>query len=432
MLAVELLVVAVLVVVNGVLAMSELAIVSARPARLRVMAEAGSRGARSALALAADPGRFLSTVQIGITLVGVLAGAFSGATLAGRLGSWLQDAAGLSAGLADTLSYAAVVGAITYLSLIIGELVPKQIALRDAEGVASLVAPPMTLLARLSAPLVWLLNKSQRAVLTLFGLHDGGGQNVTDEEIRSIVEEAETAGVLEPEERQMIAGIMRLADRSVRGLMTPRRDVYWIDINESPEDIRRTILESRHSRMPVLDGTDESVLGVIAIKDVLDRLLANKPIDLRALIQQAPSLLDTFNALVALEKLKESAVPLAIVHDEYGHFEGIVTPSDILEAIAGTFRGETSEEPDVVERPDGSYLLNGSMPADEMADILRIRLGEDRDYATLAGFILSLAKAMPQTGEHFDTQGWRFEIVDLDGSRIDKVIATRLAGDEGH
>ncbi len=425
MLGVELFVVVALVVINGLLAMSELAVVSARPARLKAMADAGKRGAQAALDLAAEPGRFLSSVQIGITLVGVVAGAFSGATLASRFALWLQGF-GLTERTAEPIAFAVVVGAITYLSLIVGELVPKQIALRNPERVAAMVAPAMRMVAAVAAPLVWLLSGSQALVLRLLGLAGDRESGVTDEEIRSLVAEAESAGVLEPQERQMIAGIMRFADRNVRGLMTPRRDVYWIDVREPADRIRSTILESPHSRLPVMDGEDENVLGVVAIKDVLDTLLSKRTLDIRKLIQPVSSVLDTVGALVVLERLKESSVPMVIVHDEYGHFEGIVTPSDILEAIAGTFRSEATEEPDAIKRADGSYLLNGSMPADEMADLLGIRLPAERDYHTLAGFILSVAKALPQAGETFDAGGWRFEVVDLDGSRIDKIIASRV------
>lgn len=424
MLTVELVIVAVLIVVNGVLAMSELAIVSARPARLKALADAGSRGAHVALALTTDPGRFLSTVQIGITLVGIVAGTFSGATLAGRFSLWLQEM-GLRAGTAEPVAYGAVVGAITYLSLIVGELVPKQIALRNAERVAVAMAPAMRVLSKIGAPVVWLLNISQTLLLNLLGLGGEGERSVTDEEIRTLVAEAESAGVLEPEERSMIAGIMRLADRNVRGLMTPRRDVDWIDMGDSQEEITRTIMESGHSRLPVMDGSEENVVGVVYTKDVLNAVLSAGSFDLKELVRPAPVVHDTMDALVALARLKESPVPVAIVHDEYGHFEGIVTTADILEAIAGSFHSEDEDEK-VVERADGSFLIPGSLPADEMADALGLRLPAERDYQTMAGFVLSVAKTLPATGDTFDALGWRFEVVDLDGSRIDKVLASRI------
>lgn len=424
MLTIELLVVAALILLNGVLSMSELAVVSARTARLKALAAEGRRGADTALALAADPGRFLSTVQIGITLVGILAGAFSGATLANRLSAWLIEF-GLREKIADPLSFGLVVSAITYLSLVVGELVPKQLALRNAEAVACAVAPTMRMLARIGAPLVWLLNISQGLLLRLVGRRGGDTPQVTDEEIRHLVAEAESAGVLEPEERQMIAGVMRLADRSVRAVMTPRREVDWIDLSDDDETIRRTILDSGHSRLPAVDGAEENVVGVVQAKDVLNAYLGGVTPPIRDFVRDAPIVIDTLDALGTLERLKSATVPMALVHDEYGHFEGIVTPADLLETIAGAFQTAGDEGPDVVTRADGSYLLNGSMPVDEMADLLGIRLPEDRDYHTLAGFVLAVAKTLPQVGEAFEAQGWRFEIVDLDGPRIDKVLAAQ-------
>ncbi|MDJ1159291.1 hemolysin family protein [Chelatococcus sp. SYSU_G07232] len=426
MLTVELLVVAVLILVNGLLAMSELAVVSARTARLKALADQGRRGAATALALAADPGRFLSTVQIGITLVGILAGAFSGAPLAGRLAAWLATA-GLAANVAELLAFGAVVTLITYLSLVVGELVPKQLALRNAEGIAAAVAPAMAVLARLCAPLVWVLSASQHGLLRLLGRSGDGAAAVTEEELRTLVAEAESAGVLEPEERRMIAGVMRLADRSVRAVMTPRREVDWIDLGDDDETIRKTILESGHSRLPAVDGREENVVGIVQAKDVLDAYLAGTTPNIRDVVREAPVVIDTLDALDVLERLKASPVPMALVHDEYGNFEGIVTPADLLVSIAGAFAaGVGPGEPHVVMRQDGSYLLSGAMPADEMAELLQLKLPHERDYHTLAGFVLAVLKSLPQVGEAFEEQGWRFEVIDLDGPRIDKVLAARV------
>ncbi|MGD9912491.1 MAG: hemolysin family protein [Rhizobiaceae bacterium] len=426
MLYVEVAAVIVLILVNGVLAMSELAIVSSRPARLKTMADRGLRGARHALDLGAHPGRFLSSVQIGITLVGVASGAFSGATLGDRLSSTLVDA-GVRDGLADALGVGIVVAVITYGSLIVGELVPKQIALRNPEAIASRVAPAMKILARVASPLVWLLDMSGRGVLWLLGQTEESAEKVTDEEIKMLVAEAETAGVLEADERRMIAGVMRLGDRAVRAVMTPRTDVDWLNLESDEATIRKLLTETQHSRLPAGEGSVDSMIGVVQSREVLAALLAGQPLDIRAFVRTAPIVHDQADALDVLTTLKEAEVPMALVHDEYGHFEGVVTPADILEAITGVFRADLDDDDStVVEREDGSLILPGYLPADEMAEHLNIDLPESRDYETLAGYILSHLHHLPATGEIVDSQGWRFEVVDLDGRRIDKVIASKL------
>jgi magnesium and cobalt exporter, CNNM family len=426
MLYLELVTVVLLILVNGLLALAELAVVSSRRSRLQAMVDREIVGARRALALAADPGRFLSTVQIGITLVGVLSGAFSGATLGLRLAEWLGSL-GLSAAVAEALAVGLVVTVITYFSLVIGELVPKQIALRDPERIAVRVAPAMTVMARIAAPVVVLLDLSGRAVLRALGYRAQPGYRVTDEEIHTLVAEAETAGVIEPGERAMIAGVMRLGDRPVRAVMTPRRDVDMLDLSEAPGAIRAAITASVHSRFPVHDGDAEEILGVVQAKDLLDLLLRGADLDIRGKVRPAPNVPDTADALDVLEVIKGTPVPMALVHDEYGHFQGIVTNADILEAIAGDFRtDEGPVEPEAVQRDDGSWLIAGSMPVDEMAERLGIAVPPERAYHTTAGFVLSAMGYLPKVGESFDTQGWRFEVVDLDGRRIDKILARRL------
>jgi putative hemolysin len=422
----ELAVVIVLMLINGGLAMSELAVVSARPVRLKQMIERGVNGSRRALALASDPGRFLSTVQVGISLVGILAGAFSGATLGARLAAWLGGR-GLPEGIAEPIGYGIVVAGITYLSLVIGELVPKQLALRNAEAIACAVAPAMTWLARVGAPLVWLLDASSEAVLTLLGRRPVPSAQVTEDEIKMIVAEAESAGVLEPEERAMIAGVMRLGDRPVRAVMTPRPEVDLIDLSTDPEAIRQRIVTSIHSRLPVIDGAPDEVLGIIQAKDLLGACFNGEPVEPRAFIREAPVIPDTMHALDVITVLKASAVHIGLVHDEYGAFEGVVTASDILESIVGEFRtDEGPAEPYFVRRGDGSYLISGAMPADELVDLLGIRLPDSRTYHTAAGLVLVELGRLPQVGESVDLGGWRFEVVDLDGRRIDKILATRL------
>ncbi|MBL8576703.1 MAG: HlyC/CorC family transporter [Mesorhizobium sp.] len=423
----EIAIVVVLILVNGLLAMSELAVVSSRPARLRAMMEKGVRGAAPALDLGANPGRFLSTVQIGITLVGVLSGAFSGATLGQRLSESLL-AQGFSQGVASTLGVGIVVAVITYASLIIGELVPKQVALRNPERVAVLVAPPMKLLSRVALPLVFLLDISGKTVLRLLGQSGDSDEKVTDEEIRMLVAEAEHHGTIESDERRMIAGVMRLGDRAVRAVMTPRTDIDWLNLEADEETTKAMLINTQHSRLPVGEGVVDNMIGVVKTRDLLASLLAGEPFDPRRHMRTAPVVHDQADALDVLTTLRESEVPVALVHDEYGHFEGIVTPADILEAITGVFRSDLDEEdePPAVRREDGSWLLAGYMPADEMADHLDIDLPENLDYETVAGFVLSHLHRLPATGECFNAQGWRFEVVDLDGRRIDKIIASRL------
>ena len=424
--ALELLLVAVLVLINGLLSMSELAVVSARRARLQALAERGVKGANRALALAADPGRFLSSVQIGITLVGILAGAVSGAALGDRMSIWLEGL-GMRAGLAEPIGFIFVVAVITYFSLVVGELVPKQLALKNAERIACLVAPLMTLIARIASPFVWLLDASGRFLLRLLGRKNDAADIVTDEEIKMLVAEAESAGVLEPEERKMISGVMQLGDRPVRSVMTPRHDVDMIDLSASPAQIRKAILESVHSRIPVHDGDPEIMKGVIQVKDMLNAYLKGRKPDARNYVRKAPVIPDTMDALDVVEVLKSSDVHMALIHDEYGHFEGVVTSADILETISGAFKtdeGVPTEE--AKQRADGSWLLEGAMPAETFAQTLGIQLPEKRDYHTLAGFALEELGHMPVLGEVFDTTGWRFEIIDLDGRRIDKILAQRI------
>jgi len=423
----ELVIAFVLIALNGVFALSELAIVSARRARLKAFADQGRRGAATALTLMEDSGRFLSTVQIGITLVGILAGAFSGAALGSRLTEILA-ANGVPPGAAEPLGYGIVIGLITYFSIVVGELVPKQLALRHPESIACFVAPLMMLVSKIAAPAVWLLNASTRLIFSLFGSSAGSENTVTEEEIKMLVGEAESAGVIEEEERRMIGGVLRLGDRLARALMTPRTDVDWIDLGDGPEAIRELLTTTPHSRLPVSEGNSDNMIGVVEARELLAAILAGEELDLRKHVKPAPVIPDTLDALDALTILRDSSVPMALVHDEYGHFEGVVTPADALEAIVGAFRSDgEAPEPDAVRRDDGSWLLSGSMPVDEMAEILALPLPENRSYHTVGGLVISEIQHLPAVGEHVDAFGWRFEVVDLDGRRIDKVLATSLS-----
>jgi len=416
-----------LILFNGVFALSELSIVSSRKPRLKTLAAQGVRGASSALKLAENPGKFLSTVQIGITLIGILAGAFSGAALGGRLRDILF-AQGVPDWLADPLGYGIVISVITYLSVVIGELVPKQIALKNPERFAVAVAPAMSLLSRAGAPAVWVLDASTRLIFRLLGQHEVSESVVTDEEIKTIVAEAEAAGVIEGGEKLMIAGVMRFSDREARGLMTPRNDVDWIDLGDSVEEIHAQLVESPHSRMPVADGGPETIVGIVQKREILSAILSGQSFDIRTFVRPAPIVPDTLDAMRVLETLRDAAVPMMLVHDEYGHFEGVITPADVLEAIAGVFRADIEEGDDeyAVQREDGSWLISGSMPIDEMADRLGLSLPARRSYQTAAGLVIEALQKLPKTGDVTETQGWRFEVVDMDGRRVDKLLAARL------
>jgi len=414
-----------LVVLNGLFAMSELAIVSSRTARLEALARTGRRGARAAMLLRENPGKFLSTVQIGITLIAILSGAFSGEALGGPVAERLEHL-GLDHNHAGHLGFALVIVVTTYLSLIVGELVPKQIALRNPEPIATIAALPMKWMATATKPVVWLLDGTSLLIFRIMGLTREREEHVTAEELQLIVAEASSAGVIEESERAIISGVVRLADRPVREVMTPRTEVDWIDADASLDEIRGIVAETPHSRLPIAEGSVDTIVGVARLRDLLVALLEGREIDLRAMMRPVPSVPDRMDAMDALAVLRDAEVPLALVHDEYGHFDGLVTPGGLLAAIAGTFASDRDEghDPALVEREDGSWLISGTLSADAMAEHLGIDLPEDRDYATAAGFALSVLRRIPDTGEHFDHGAWRFEIVDMDGRRVDKLLAS--------
>jgi putative hemolysin len=415
-----------LVGLNGLFAMAELSIVSSRKPRLKAMAKR-SRGAQTALDLAADPGRFLSTVQVGITGIGVLAGAFSGASLGGPVGQRLA-LLGIRPETAQTLGFVLVILITTYASLVIGELVPKQIALRSPEPLAAIMAVPMLWIARGAAPLVWLLDRTSGLVFRLLRLDRDSASKVTAEELHLVVAEAHSAGVLEEYERAIISGIVRLADRPTREVMTPRTDVDWIDVEADVETIRETLSTCPHSRYPVAEGSVDKLVGVVQARDIVVASIEGRPLALRALMRDAAVVPDQMDAMDTLNVLRAAEVPMAFVHDEYGHFDGIVTPADLLSALAGAFTSDfaAGSDPPLVEREDGSWWVSGSLPADALADRLCFDLPGDRDYATTAGFALSVLKHIPEVGERFAFGGWQFEIVDMDGFKIDKMLATEV------
>ncbi|WP_454289535.1 hemolysin family protein [Rhizobium arsenicireducens] len=416
-------IVALLTLVNGVLAMSEMALVSSRTGRLKVLSEQGNRGATIALRLAEEPGQFLSTVQIGITLVGVLSGAFSGATLGARLAGWLAQQ-GLSDNLANTLGVGSVVVMITYLSLIVGELVPKQIALRNPEIVAAKIGAPMLLLSKVAAPLVWLLDNSGRLLLALLGQRGVSAGTVTDEEIKSLLAEAQSAGVIETEESAMISGVMRLADRTARALMTPRRDVELVNIDDTADQVREKIRNASHSRLPVRSGDSDEIVGVLFTRRVYDSIVLDADFDVRSLMSEVPIVSDLASAVDVIQAIRKTPVHMVLVYDEYGHFEGIISSGDILEAITGAFHEDDNEEPSLVQREDGSFLVAGWTPIDEFVDRIRIPVEDDPDYTTVAGYVIAKLRRIPDLGESFEANGWRFEVIDLDGRRIDKLLVS--------
>jgi len=422
-LTLELLVVLLLIVLNGVFAMSELALVSVRRARLVVLERQGVAGAATARLLADDPQRFLPTVQVGITLVSVLAGVFGGARITARLEPWFGAIPQL-APFAASLSLAVVVVLTTYLTLVVGELVPKQLALRRPEMVAAAVAPPLAWLARIGGPVVWLLGKSSALVLRLFGPHDDKRQAVTEEELKALLAEGAEDGALETEEREMIERLLRLADKPVRAIMTPRNELAWIDRNDPRRDIAATLKATPHSRFVVCDGSIDNVVGIIQAKDILDRILDGGDLSVSAAMRKAMVIPDTVTALDALERLKGDTLGLALVMDEYGSFEGVVTAADVLKAIVGEPTDPTAVLADGEAAVAGALLLDGAMPVDEIKSRLELPdLPAEGSYHTLAGLLLALLRRLPTTGDRIVFAGWRFEVVEMDGRRVSRVSA---------
>lgn len=418
----ELLVVFVLILLNGLFALSELALVSVRRARLIVLERQGNSGAAVARHLAEDPQRFLPAVQIGITLVSVLAGVFGGARIAARLQAWFETIA-LLRPAAQSLSLALVVVLTTYLTLVLGELVPKNLALRAPERVAAMIARPLTWLARAGAPIVWLLGISSSAVLRLFGIHADERPGLTEEELKAMLAEGAEEGVLESEERVMIERLLRLADKPVRAIMTPRTELDWIDRSDPSSDIVAEVRRSPHSRLVVCDGSVDNVVGVVKAKVLLDRLLEGEDLSIAAVMQKPLVVPDTVSALDALERLKSDEIGMALVIDEYGSFEGVVTARDLLESIVGEGQGEGAQ----AAEPDGRagpLEFDGAMPVDEVKARLELPdLPGEGSYHTLAGLLLALLRRVPRVGDRIVFGGWRFEVTAMEGRRVTHVSA---------
>ncbi len=425
----ELLVILGLILLNGLLAMAEIAIVSARRARLQQLANEGNEKARAALELAKHPGEFLSTVQVGITLVGILAGAFGGATVATHISASLAAISWL-APYSQALGVVLVVLLITYFSLVLGELVPKRLALSNAERIAAAVAGPMLFLSRLGMPLVRLLSWSTDGILHLLGHRPGGEQPVSEEEIKLLIDQGRQAGVFAEAEQDMLEAVFRLGDRTVGALMTPRTEVVWLDLEAPLEETINRIIESHHARYPVAQGSLDEVIGIVQAKDLLERQLRGQPLDLRAAMMKPLIVPESMPALKVLELFRQSRMHSALVIDEFGGLQGMVTIFDLLESIVGEIPGEQEQvEPEVVQREDGSWLVDGRLPIDEFKELFRLRAlpQEDRGYyQTVGGFIMTYLGRIPATADAFDWSGFHFEVVDMDGFRVDKVLVQPL------
>ena len=417
-----------LILLNGLFAMAETALVSSRKARLRQRAEEGNKGARAALELAETPNRFLSTVQIGISLIGVLAGAFGGATIAEPLAGALRAVVPVLAPYAGPIAFGIVVVGITYLSLILGELVPKRLALNGAEVVASRVAGPMRLLSMITSPVVWFLSFSTETVLRLLRVRHPAESPVTEQEVEILMEEGARAGVFEDEERDLVRSALQLDDRPVRELMTPRPKVVWLDADDPPEEIRRLVAESRHSYFPVARGDLDDLLGIASVKDAWVRQASGQPADLLGSLRPSPFVAEGAPATDALEAFKRSGLPLALVIDERGHIEGLITLTDVLEALVGDVpeEDEPTEEA-IVRREDGSWLVDGLLAAEELKERLGLKelpREEKAEYQTVGGMVMDTLGRVPAEGDRFAWEGYSFEVLDMDGRRVDKVLAS--------
>lgn len=422
---IEVLFIFLLIVANGLFALSEMAVVASRKPRLRQRAEEGDRRAGLVLEMTNDPNRFLSTVQIGITLVGTLAGVFGGATLAKQIAESLEPVPAL-APYGQTIGLVVVVAGITYFSLVLGELVPKRLAMSNPERIASFVAAPLRRLSTLGVPIIRVLSFSTDVVLRVLGIQGSTEPTVTEEEIRALVKEGARNGVLEEAEHEMVKRVFRLGDKRASALMTPRTEVVWIDVSESPEEVRRKITECPHSRFPVCEGTLDNVLGVVQVKDLLVRGGAGRPFDFKGLLIVPLLIYEGMTGLRVLELFKQTGTHIALVLDEYGSVEGLLTLNDILEAIVGEMPSEAEDDHQkAVQRPDGSWLLDGMLSVDEFGDLFEpIRLPEG-DYQTLAGFVVTRMGRIPSVADSFAWGKLKFEVIDMDANRVDRMLVTR-------
>ena len=424
-LAFEALIIIVLIIANGVFSMSELAIVSARKVRLEQWGKEGNTKAKAALRLISSPNNFLSTVQIGISLIGILSGALGGATVAQTLKQQV-DKVTFFQPYSDTISFTIVVGIITYLSLVVGELVPKRLAMSNAEQIACTVAPPMRFLSGLGKPVVFLLSASTDALLGLMGIQAGEESQVTEEEIKVMIAQGAESGMFEESEQDMVERVFRLGDRPIKALMTPRTEIDWLDIDAPFEETQREVLQSGHSRFPVARENLDDCLGIVEIREFLNASLKNQPIDLLKVSSPPLYVAETASALSVLEQFKQSGDRVAMVTDEYGGVEGLVTLTDLLEAIVGDLPSNDRQgDPDSMQREDGSWLIDGMISSDRLKELLEVEdlpYEEERNYHTLGGLMMTYLRHIPIVGENFTWQRIRFEVVDMDGNRVDKVL----------
>jgi putative hemolysin len=430
--ALEILLILVLIIANGIFAGSEIAVVSARKVRLEQAARQGDKKSLAALKLANSPNNFLSAVQIGITLIGILSGAVGGATLASRLRLFFDEIPVLDP-YSEVLSVAIIVSIITYLSLVIGELVPKRVALGNPEMIARNIARPMSWLARLTAPFVYLLGVSTDAMLKLLGIEAVEEQPMTQEEIKVLIEQGTRAGMFEVAEQEMVSRVFRLGDRSVRSIMTPRVEIVWIDADSPLEEIQQEMLDSPYSRFPVGESSLDSCIGILAVKDFWAARQATD-FDIRSILQPALFVPETTPALDVLARFRQSSMHMALVTDEYGVIEGLLTLNNLIEAIVGNLPNQDdTSEPQVLQREDGSWLLDGLLSIDELKETLeleRVPREEEGYYHTLGGLVITLFGHIPRSGDYFEAEGMRFEVVDMDGNRVDKVLVSRVEGEE--
>jgi putative hemolysin len=426
MLILHLSIVLLLIVVNGVFAMAEIALISARKARLLPLAETGNPGAQAAIELKSDPSRLLSTVQIGVTLIAVLSGTFGQATLGDRLQRELETYPGFVAAYAHAISMAIVVIGISYFSLILGELVPKRIALLHPERIAAVLARFMRAISRIGAPIEWFLSASTDLVLRLLPLRSQGAAPVTDEEISFMLREGAATGHIPQAETAIVEMALRLGDRRASAVMTPRTQIEWLDLDDPEEENRRKIRASAYSRFPVVQGGSQQVIGIVQAKDLLASCLAGAPLDLRAATRPPLYLPNTVTVLRVLEVFKTSSEPMALIVDEYGDLEGLVTPSDILEALVGDIPGSAEADQRVVRRDDDSWLIDGMVGLDELKQVLGIsRLpGEDTDFHTLGGYLMARLNRVPMEADRITAGDYRFEVVKMDGRRVDRVLVS--------
>lgn len=421
----EIIFILILITVNGLLAMAEISIVSARKARLQGRAENGDAKAQAALELARDPSDFLATVQIGITLVGVLAGAFGGATIAAKLAEWLTEVPALSS-FSDAIAITVVVLIITYLNLVLGELAPKRYALTKPEDIAGRSAGPMRRLSRLSSPLVRFLSGSTNLVLRIMGVKQTDDIPISEEEIKILLDQGTQAGVFAEAEQEMVEAVFRFGDRNVGALMTLRTEITWLDLDDPVEVNQRKIIEGVYARFPVARGELDDTIGLVQAKDLLAGCLAGEDFNLESVLSEPLIVPESIPALRVLEMFKESGIHTAFVIDEFGSFQGLVTVFDILEAIVGDIPelGETME-PEIIQREDGSWLLDGLFPVDEFKEMFGIRHlpGEERGYfQSMGGFVMTQLGRIPKAGDYFDWEGTRYEVADMDGLRVDKLL----------